>query len=333
VASRVAARNGLLYDHFDASGTLTSRPELRDRVDWALAGSRPAVFLLGDSVLGASALLERGEEDARGRAASRALEERASARGSHVVSLAADGLLPADLEAIANVLSAAPGRGPGASVVVVLNVRMFATGFHASGERLSRGFLAEELPPEALDDRARVAPGLEAILSARLLAAASRHVVLFRTTQLLRTAWYDPTPRDAFQRLLERAVGRPPTRDLEEAALLLRVSSYYRDEWLPSSPGLLSLGRLLSRLGRAGLSPLVVLSPQNPDVVEDADAGLFARNREVLGQVVTGTGATFRDLGSAFAAPYFLDHCHLTAPGNRLFAARVDGFLAAREAR
>lgn len=303
---------GLLYE-LDVAGVLTTLPELEDRIRWGLRAPR-SIFVVGDSVLGATALLQHDEKDARKKALPSALQE---LRRERVVSLGADGLVPLDLLAISRTISRISRECDAhPRVILVLNFRMFARELQPADERLSRSFLAPALSDSkhVPDDRFSLD---ERALSSRLFSGASRHVMLFRTTQLLRTVWYFPTQHDRFQRAVESALGKPPIGDAEEAALRMRVLPFYREPVKAASPPVASVSATLAALRRDDL--LVVLSPQNPDFVSEA-AEAVAASRAVLSDVVSRAGASYLDLSDRFGAALFLDHCHLTAPGNRRLA-------------
>src|SRR5690349_21511634 len=61
---RATVPTGFWYRHFDFSSDMTSLAELQDRIDYA-APEGHRIFLLGDSVLGGSALMEHRIPDAR----------------------------------------------------------------------------------------------------------------------------------------------------------------------------------------------------------------------------------------------------------------------------
>jgi hypothetical protein len=302
-ASRVAARTGFWYSRFDFGGTVTSLAELKDRVAWAASRERP-VFLFGDSVLGATALLEHGASAPRRSALSAQVAEQERPHGRHVASLAADGMLLPDLEAEARLLTglAAAGGAGDRRALVVLNFRMFASEFEepskGRAEAASRGFGAET----SAGDR------------------AVRYSALLRSSELLKSLWYFPTRRDFFRRAAERALGRDSDPEIQEAALRLKVAPYYRNRWRGDSPAFRALDGLLETLGPAR----VVLTPQNPDFVEDAEA--FAANRALLASFMKARevpGAEYRDWADRYPSERFLDHCHLTADGNRDYAAEL----------
>src|SRR5580700_8732583 len=68
---------GYWYNHLDISGDMTSLPEVQDRIKYAYPFQRP-FFLLGDSVLGSSALTEHRIPQARSKTLTRVLTNRFS---------------------------------------------------------------------------------------------------------------------------------------------------------------------------------------------------------------------------------------------------------------
>ncbi len=321
-AARWAAGSGWIYRRLDFSGSLTSLPELEQRIAWNARRAYP-IFLLGDSVLGATALWEHRVEHPRRLTIPAQLAPAAAAGGMSVQSLGADGLLLPDLEAIDRAIGAVPSPAP-ARRLIVLNVRMFAAEFAAPGKALSRDFLRPELEGTVSD------PALarrDDALGDSLSSAAARHSVFARTAWQLQPLWYFPTRRDAFRRLLEPAHGgaAQENADLQEAALHLKVDPYYRDRWDSSSVAFRALGALLEAArSRGGVQTIVVLTPQNPEFA--GDTATFAWNRRVLADFVAshnrpgGASLAYRDLADRFPPDRFLDHCHLTPDGNREYA-------------
>jgi hypothetical protein len=175
---RVLTASGALHRRADFSGALTSLADVRDRVR-AFANAPRRVVLLGDSVLGGTALWEHDVPRPRAVSLGAELANALRERGRTALHLGADGLLLPDIDTLARE-AAEPAPE---SVLLLLNARMFAPEYQAAGKERSRDFLAG--PPRA---------GLEETqLSRRVFEGASRNVALFRTTQLLRTIWYFPT--------------------------------------------------------------------------------------------------------------------------------------------
>jgi hypothetical protein len=315
---RAFASSGFLYRRLDVSGALTSVPEIEDRLRSRGPG---AVVLLGDSILGGTALWEHRVEHPRARALGAALAKELAASGRGTVGLAADGLLLPDLEPLAR--KAADARA--GSVLLLLNFRMFAAEFQTPERAISRDFL---VPPRAGGGE----KAQEASLSRTLFDGAARDLATFRTAQLLRTLWYFPTQKDALQRLVEPFFGPEETDDVREAALRLKIAPYYKDAWSPASPAFHALLRISLEMKRRGVPLAVALAPQNPEVVEGVgDRATFEKNRALLAASLARTSRPLLDLSAKYPAESFLDHCHLTADGNHALAA--DLAHAALEAR
>jgi hypothetical protein len=316
---RLLAGSGLLYRHFDFSGALTSLPEIEDRLG-AFRSEPRRVVLLGDSVLGATALWERGERDPRRDSLSAALGRELRAHGRTAISLGADGLLLPDIHSLEDPVVAASPE----SVLLLLNFRMFAPEFQEGSRAFSRDFLSG---PATLARGRRGEPEL----SRWLFDRATRDVALFRTTQLLRTLWYFPTQRDALRRLAEPLFRPSDGGDLREAALRLRIAAFYRGDWKTPSPAFEALSALVAELHARGVRLAVVLAPQNPEVVDDVgDREAFERNRSLLRARLAQRHPDigYWDLSDRYPPERFLDHCHLDARGNRLLARELAALLA-----
>jgi len=311
IASRLVVRSGYWYDRLDFSGVLSSLPELQDRIRWASHKPQLTV-LLGDSVLGAGALLERQVPDARRRTVPVFLRQAAEGRGWSVISLGADGLLVRDLEGIVRQLR----RDPPRRAVVFLNVRMFAAEFQEGSGTASRGFLAAAAATswkEAPDQP----PGTG------LGQWTFAHCYLFRMTQLLKTLWYFPSQQAFFQRSVARLLGGHEDRDLQDAALALKVAPYYQNLWKTSAPSFRALNAIIdSGLPKGGLT--LLLSPQNPSFMEGSvDPATLERNRATLRSFLgerKNDSFTYLDWSDRFPPEQFLDHCHLKPSGNRQLA-------------
>jgi hypothetical protein len=305
-----AGAAGLWYRHFDFSGRLVSLPELRDRL--AYFTHQPAtVCLLGDSVAGASALIENRIPNAEQSSLTHRLQVHFETQGRHLFSLSADGLLIPDIESIAAQFDAArPG-----TVLILLNYRMFAPEFQTDGAG-SRAFLPGD---------GAMARSAETSLGATVEALANRYSALFRSTQLLKSLWYFPSQKDFFQRQLEQWFPNPRDADLAEAALALKVAPYYRNvEWHPDSAAFRSLGGLLDHLHTLQIPARIVFTPQNTTFLHDVlNPVLFHDNRVVLGEFVyahAGTDTAYFDWAERYPSKSFLDHCHLTRDGNDQYA-------------
>jgi len=326
---RLTVPTGFWYRHFDLSGDLTSLAEVRDRVRFAVPpGHR--VFLLGDSVLGASALTEHRLPDPRSKTLSTLLNRRLRSNGSNGLSLGSDGLLLPDIEG----LTAEFADHPPERILLLLNFRMFAKDFTQGPKALSRSFLRKNISPEFQGAFAVDPPApQESRLSDDLYEGFCARWVLFRETQMFKTLWYYPSQKDFYQRILERAVGRSETQsDLVEAALRLKVASYYQPySWDKLSPPFGCLGRTLERWAKSGVRVTVVLTPQNKDFLGDSlDGPSFDKNRKTLADFMksfSGPALVYQDWSTRYPPSLFLDHCHLTSEGNERYAQELSNLL------
>jgi hypothetical protein len=261
ILARTADQQGTLYASVDLSGILTQVPEIDQRI--AYFNSRPhPVALLGDSVWGPGALTEHRVEGARAHSLAAEMRRQGEGRGLTVFSLGADGVLLSDIEALSTRLL---GRGGvPRQAILLLNFRMFAPEFERGNKALSRNFLkplldanlANEMFPES--DRT-------SDLSERVEETLARHWALFRTAQLLKGLWYYPTQKDFIQRTLEAVLPPQEDDDVAQAALKMKVASYYGPApWDPRGVPFKSLELLLRKFGASGCPLLVVLTPRNP---------------------------------------------------------------------
>ncbi len=319
---RLTVPTGFWYRHFDLSGDMTSLAELRDRLSFA-APSDHRVFLLGDSVLGGSALMEHRIPEARSKTLSRLLKVSLGAADTNAISLGSDGLLLPDIEGLTKEFSnALPDK-----ILLILNFRMFSKEFGEGAKALSRNFLLPDLPGE-IQKRLRPdkLPTAEAQLSDRLYAGMCDHWFLFRETQMLKTLWYYPSQKDFLQRLLEQVVGKNEDQaDMIEAALKQKIASYYQPYlWDPDALPLNCLKRILDQWTEKHIPVEVILTPQNKKFLGSyLDKPSFEKNRKTLAVFMknyTQQGVAYLDWADRFDSKAFLDHCHLTPEGNEQYA-------------
>jgi hypothetical protein len=319
---RITLASGFWYSHFDFSGDMTSLAEIRDRIQTAAPGGH-RLLLLGDSVLGASALTEHRVPEARAKTLFHDLSMEFQGTATHPLNLGADGILLPDIEA----LSLESASKPPEKVLLLLNFRMFAKDFSGGPHALSRNFLRPDLPPEA---QASIPPDPsltpENQLSDRLYAWMCGHWALFREAQMAKVLWYYPSQKDFFQRVLERGLGQNETQsDILAAALRQKIIPYYQPFlWSPRDIPLKSLRRILDQWARMGIPVTVVLTPQNRQFLgSDLDVPSFEKNRKILAAFLkpyAAKGIVYRDWSGRYPAFLFLDHCHLTPPGNQRYA-------------
>jgi hypothetical protein len=326
---RLTVPAGFWYRHFDLSGDMTSLAEIRDRLSFA-APPDHRIFLLGDSVLGASALMEHRIPQARNLTLSSRLKQSLGTADIHVVSLGSDGLLLTDIDGLTAEFSPAPPE----KILLLLNFRMFSKEFGEGPKALSRSFLLSDLPDEL---QKRLAPDKpptqEAELGDRLYAGMCDHWFLFRETQMLKTLWYYPSQKDFFQRQLERIVGENEAQsDMIEAALKQKIASYYQPYlWDPTALPLTCLQKVLDQWAGKHIPVDVVLTPQNQKFLGSyMDKPSFVKNRKTLAAFMShyaAQGVTYQDWADRYPSRFFLDHCHLTPEGNQHYADDLTLFL------
>ena len=198
IVLRVTVPTGFWYRHFDLSGDMTSLAEIRDRIRYSVPDGHQ-VLLLGDSVLGASALMEHRIPDAREMTLSNFLQR--SLKGEtdgyvvlgnmeYALSLGSDGLLLPDIQG----LSAEFSSHPPESILLLLNFRMFSKEFAEGPKALSRQFLMADLPEDIQKRLAPdKAPSEEARLSDKLYTWMADQWFFFRETQMAKGLWYYPS--------------------------------------------------------------------------------------------------------------------------------------------
>lgn len=328
VAIRLTVPQGFWYRHFDISGDMTSLPELRDRIHYANP-SRP-IFLLGDSVLGASALTEHRVPQPRTQTLTHYLTAKLVSRGLSALSLGSDGNLLTDILALNKEIDPQPSD----HILLLLNFRMFSEEFADGSKGLAHSFLIGNLPTEL---QARVAPNpplsQEARLSDDLYAQMAQHWMLFRETQMLKTLWYYPSQKDFFQHLLERMIGtNEMQQEIAEEALKQKVAGYYASYlWPPTALPLTSLKDLLDQWTAHHVHVTVILTPQNPKFLGGyCDMSSFKKNRAQLARFMKPyipQGIRYQDWADRYPSSFFFDHCHLKPEGNQRYAADLSQVL------
>ncbi len=289
---RLSVPSGFWYRQFNLTSDFTSLAEIRDRLRYMAPGEGPRVLALGDSILGATALMEHRLPKARQKTLGIYLNQELSGRGSHLIPLGADGALLPDLAALAGEIQRGnipPNQLPPEKILLILNFRMFAQDFASGPKALSREFLKEDLPSSILQaigtDPKRTE---ENALSDQLYGFLSRHCFLFRESQMAKNLWYYPSQKDFFQRQLEHVMG-PPKEDSDfvEAGLKLKIATYYQAyHWPADALPFQSLDLLLGRLKECGVPVEVILSPQNPGFMGDyLDRPSYEFNRKNLANV------------------------------------------------
>jgi hypothetical protein len=331
VLLRLTVPTGFWYSHFDFSGDLTSLAELKDRVRYSVPPEN-RILLLGDSVLGASAIMEHRIPRGRTLTLNRYLSQGLESQGWHSLSLGSDGMLLPDIEALTPEIGAIPPR----KILLLLNFRMFSQEFNQGSKALSRSFLLAELPVEIQKSLAPDKPlSQEAQLGDELYAGMSDHWVLFREAQMAKTLWYYPSQKDFFQQLLERMVGKNESAsDLMEAALKQKIASYYQPYlWDKNALPFTCLKQVLDQWAVQDHIPItIVLTPQNQKFLgEYLDLPSFQKNRKALAAFLKpylSSGVVYEDWADRYPSSSFLDHCHLTPKGNDQYSKDLVGLLS-----
>jgi hypothetical protein len=330
---RTLVPSGFWYHHFDFSGDMTSLAEIQDRIRYSLPPEpgQKTVFFLGDSVLGSSALLEHKVPQARQNTLSRFLQTQFQGTPNFPLSLGSDGLLLPDIEALAKESEAHPP----ALIVLLLNFRMFAQEYARGSGALSRDFLLQNLPPDIQKQLIpEQVPSEESRLSAKLYAGLCGHWFLFRETQMLKTLWFYPSPKDFFQRILEKILGEDETlSEIAEAALKLKTAAYYQAGlWDPQSLPFECLKRTLDQWAAQKIHVTILLTPQNRAFLGPyLDLPSFNKNRKILASFLKAQNhplQKFQDWSDRYPSSYFLDHCHLKPEGNEQYAKDLTELLA-----
>ena len=325
---RLTVPTGFWYKQFDVSGDMTSLAELQDRLQFA-APQEHRVLLLGDSVLGASALMEH--DLPRAKTLSCFLSGELQKKGYNALSLGSDGLLLPDMEGLSFESAAAyPER-----VLILLNFRMFAKDFIEFPKAISRDFLRSfMLPGSPRMIAADYTPTKEVFLSNALYDEMCDHWFLFRETQMAKTLWYYPSQKDFFQRLLQRVVKKNETQtEIAEAALRRKIASYYQAYlWDRQGIPFESLKRVLVWWASHHIPVTVVLTPQNEKFMgQYFDKPSFEKNRKTLGaflKVYSKSGIHYEDWSKLYPSSFFLDHCHLKPEGNEQYAKDLSKLIA-----
>lgn len=297
-------------------GYLSSAAYVQDIL--SAARDSHSVVMMGDSILGPSALREHHVENPQRNQLSAILRTMLKSSNVPVVTVSADGMLPADMAAALML----PSPRLTNHLIVVLNVRMFSPDFQVAGRDFFFSFLKKESPYSG-DPLFRIS---DEALGSRLFNAATQSSTLFRLLYQMRGLWFTPNPQAAFQVLFERAFGEATDGDLKEAILRSRVQSFYAPRlWMESD---VQISKLLE-LARSAISQggriLVVMAPQNPQFLPTPEAALQLRRNvarlEVLLKEIDGV--RFHSFVDAYPTEYFLDHCHLSPQGNETFARAI----------
>jgi hypothetical protein len=298
------------------------------------AQGNPFVLVLGDSVMGSSAMENAGIPNAFSHTIPRRFEglvKRVSDDAT-VTNLAMDGALAADYLGLLQLLTEHQLR-PAATVIQV-DYRVLSP-LHDEEDtgNLSRPWL-----------RPYVAPWAGSVMPRDISAASSERPIdgFIGRTILLRSDAYLRL-RNLHSGVLTAQSAPIAAANREQYAEILRmtVGRYYLNEKeITTSAAISTFQILMDRLRRLGIPTIVYLTPANPEFLGNQI------NRPVYAYNVNAFGEWFRrrygatsflrlvSLENIFTSSDFLDHCHLTAEANAK-AAKImfDEFVLLNEAR
>lgn len=277
-----------------------------------------AVVLLGDSVLGPSALMEHHTIDPRSKSLSSNVIEVFRLSNQSALSLGADGMLPTDMEAITSELP----TDFGGRVVIILNARMFSPEYQSPAtERffpfLNRRARIDGIASQTTDD---------VRLGGLLFDTLSERSVLFRTLHQLRGFWFTPSPEGRIQQTIETFFGYEGEGDLKEAILRQKVAPFYAPRvWSKDEPQVRALLAMVTELTARHIPVSVIFSPQNPDyTVPPSTSGSLGENvARLRGWIEEAVGSRLYSFVDTRPPDSFLDHCHLTPEANASFADEI----------
>lgn len=303
------------YKQFDVSGYTTSAYEAQDRISYFRSiGQNTAVF--GDSVLGASALLEHKIENARDKKLGKILAEQYNEISEKPLNLGADGLLLPDISFLVDLVHKANFK----KYIILINARMLADEFNTDEKAFFNANFA--LNSKILKSKT--------VLDEKIFNVITFTSAGFRRLQQLRALWFLPNPESVYARTLENINNAPDTEDIDikEAILREKVSSFYSNAVLKdASPSIIALGNILRTLSSKGSNTTIIITPQNPDfLTEDLFLKNLHDNIEKISALVKNTVAqniSFQSFAENYNPEMFLDHCHLTAEGNYQFAKDI----------
>ena len=283
------------------------------------------IALLGDSVVKDSALrraIGRGAKHST-IAAYAAEDARRQLPTASIVDLGLDGALVNDFAGILSLLFSE--SAPPSAVIVQLDYRVLSP-IHDEEQNLSRQWLAPYVP--VVTPSASIGYTTPELLSRPIDERVHRALLRSRAYVMLRSG-----RRSLEASILDRLdAGRQPPDDTptDLQALKLLVAPFYRtDRSLERSRVLPDLLRAIDAAVARGIPVLLCFTPANFDFLGDgANVPNYRANVGAAEAAIRATfGATglvrWLSLEGEVPTRMFLDHCHLTADGNRLVAARA----------
>ena len=298
------------YRFLDVTGYTTSIHEINDRLKY-YRSLDTNVLLLGDSILGPSALLENVVDRSRDQTLTKFLQEELNPQNIKAVNFGADGLLLPDMATISQEVV----KHDFPLTILLINMRMLSDVFNTPAKAFFNSNLALNSTLETTEQAAGDV----------IFDTLAKSLVSFRRLQQLRSLWFMPNPESVFQRMIEQ-FSPVKDRDFKEMTLRQKVSQFYQSK-TPDNQDyfFVALNKILELYMKNNQSLLIVFSPQNPEFV-------YGRNiKELLNSKISAISnevaryQTAKIKFTSYAEAYkrsdiFLDHCHLTPEGNKLFA-------------
>ncbi|WP_338831765.1 hypothetical protein [Bradyrhizobium sp. 27S5] len=285
------------------------------------------VVLLGDSLVAGQVLAEHGDKDWRQHTISKLLQERydgVQPGSTMVMNLGMNGILPADLETLSDsLIELRPD-----AVIMDISLRSFSMDFAAADAMCSRPWLRPGLKFDQ-------AGGLVSLSDASGISSFDRALIelwpSYRIRDFVQARWLKGEPKDlawALRNRIEKSGAEQETAGpAAEMRLLLQVRGRYASANLEAAnPQFEAWLRTLRKLKAAKLKTIVFYATETPrllpSLMEPEQYNLLAGKLERS----AGEGApivSYLPANPVLTDDQFLDHVHVDADGNRIYAASL----------
>lgn len=286
------------------------------------------VILLGDSLVAGQVMREHGDPNWRQNTLSAVLQNRFDAvhrDGTLVINLGMNGILPADIETLANALL--PLRPD--MLVIDISLRSFSRDFALPDTMNSRAWLKTGFKLDQAGGLAADAgrSGLEAVIDRFMLNTWTT----YRMRDLVRARFLGGAPRDVVSRLRSRVEGAgdaPVSGPAAEMRLLLQVRGRYATSSLdPDNPQFAAWVRLMRKLRAANQKTIVFYATESPRLLpslmdSEQYVPLVAKLKETV-EREGGPAVTYLEANRALTDDQFLDHVHVDKAGNEIYGASL----------
>lgn len=318
--SKPSVSKTVITDVVDIESPVTLAAKLR------LLAAAPGkkVVLLGDSLVAGRVMIEHGDAEWRKHTLSAYLQrqiDNSVSGGGTVVNLGMNGILPTDLDVLVDALL--PLKPD--AVVIDISLRSFSKDFSEPGETNSRNWLTHDLRfhPDGSIAALPGAPGPDQDLKRFLL----NHWTAYRLHEFGQSLLDDKIAdwrKRLFRPSSAAAKGSEPN---DEMQLLLKVRSRYASVALDSSnPQYVAWTHLLQKLKAANQKTVVFYATENPRLLPSLiEPSRYARLVQELRAAVADVGSPVQYLPAnpGLSDAVFLDHVHVDARGNGIYAAAI----------